>query len=168
MILNLNLLVLLVFMSIYESSLFSQATHPKSNFETYYKNECFESSREKPVEIFRKIMTEPVLKSHSEKSFFNRIQQLCLESDIKNQKEIVITIAFLIILEQNICVSRITADSPIPESLVTSLRSEIESITEFEYGRQMGVPKHNQCGFALRIKRGKLKSLEKENVVFER
>lgn len=133
-----------------------------------YKNDCLKSiDPDNPREIFKKMMIPPVFKTYSHEEFFQRIEKFCEEENFDN-KETNIIINYIIILDQGICVSDIQASIFLSERFTANIRDLVESVSDFEYGKHIGKDFSSAGNFSITIKKGKLKSLQLDNGVFDR
>lgn len=134
-----------------------------------YKNDCLPPpDPTNPYEIFKKIMVPPVLKTYSRDEFVQSIQQIIEKDQPESVKELHLNITILVLLNRNICVSDIKSSSPLSEKMITDLKNFVESVTEFSYGKQLSVDQHCMGDCKIWFKKGKVRSLEWNNVLFEK
>jgi hypothetical protein len=134
-----------------------------------YRNNCLPTpDPTHPYEIFKKIMDPPVLKTYSRDEFVHKIQQIIEKDHPESVKELYLNITVLVLLNRNICVADIKSSTPISEKLITELKNFVESVREFSYGKQLSVDQHSMGDCNIWLKNGKVRSLEWNNVEFEK
>ncbi|MBK8623426.1 MAG: hypothetical protein IPN79_17110 [Saprospiraceae bacterium] len=147
---------------------FSELKAQSKPLHDIYKNDCIKSiDPDNPVEIFKIMMIPPVFKTYSQEEFFQKIRGFCEEENFDN-KETNIIINYLILLDQGICVSDIQASTFLSERFTANVRDLVESVSDFAYGKHVGKDFSSAGNFTITIKKGKLKSLQLDNGVFER
>ena len=157
-------LIILFFLSI--SNISIGQTEKDSSREKSIDHNCIDQYS--GLEIFKVVATPPLITSHDYERLESSIEQTVKKLRLNKKHKSILTLEMIFPIEGKPCISDIELNGDyLKDEKVRELTFELESINEFECGRQAKHKVICQSIFDIIIKKGQLHDIQYDNVEFK-